>query len=113
MAGNLAALMALQRQKARPSYAVEVGAPRVEQPALNPAAVAALQSNDDHIAASIASKLTRAPVMGVVPNNSGLIPMAQLAHLNLPASPNEQGIPYGLDPRNLNSLEMKWLTRRR
>jgi hypothetical protein len=132
----MAALMSLQRQKARPRYDVQAGQPttdvqigapkdmtpqyevtagepQIEPQRPSPAALAALQANDDHIRQSIAAKLQRSPVLGTVPEDSGLLTMAQLAHLNLPAGPNADGIPVGLNPDSLNDLERRWITRRR
>ena len=97
-----------------PQYQVSVGEPQIEQQRPSPAALAALQSNDDAIRQHIAQKLTRSNVLGVVPDNSGLIPMTKLASLGFDTGPDAQGqIPAGLDPRTLNSLETKWLSRKR
>lgn len=89
-----------------PQYSVEVGEPRIEQ---SSAALAALRSNDDRIRAAIASKLSRAPVLGI--KDDSLLGMDKLAKVGIGAQPNEQGLPYGLDPRQLNPLEMRWLMR--
>lgn len=113
----LAEALLRQRLHGKAKYSVEVGEPRqyaveVGEPRIEPSRQAGIaESNDAHIRAAIAAKLTRAPVMGHV-TDSNLVPMAQLAQVGVNADPNAEGIPYGLDPNQLNGLERGWLQKR-
>jgi hypothetical protein len=99
-----------QQQTAAPQAAA---APSYLKPQAKPRPrpkVDASSANDAAIMARIAAKVTRSPVLGVP--EPDMIPMAQLAQLGFDARPNEQGIPYGLQPALLNDLERRWLMRR-